>query len=176
MDEKLKLSPIRREDEERFYTLSQKEEILRFLPDWQMTPGYSSRLAEASRNGEYLSPAEQQLLWGIYVGATLEGAFSMGPEWRIGYRMAVGFWLNPEVWGRGYAKTALYEGEKAALSAGIEMLYAITACENRTAYHTLLSAGYAAEEEILLRPEGRREKERYFVLKKNLKTNRQETL
>jgi len=167
-EEKVVLSSIKKEDEGRFWELSQKKEILRFLPDWQMTAGYSARLAEASRSGGFLSPAEQQLLWGIYVDGVLQGAFSMGPEWRIGYKIALGFWLNPAVWGRGILQKALKEGENRALSAEIENLYALTACENQSALKALFRADYRVEEEISLRPEGKKEKIPWYVLKKEI--------
>lgn len=162
------LQPIREADEVRFFEIATSAHVTARLPDWQMTMTYARRLAAHSRAAEFLSPADQQLLFGIYEDGELVGALSLGPDYRCDYRVAVGFFVGEDYTRRGCAGRAILEAEKIAAAHGIVELHALAEADNLPSVARLQKSGFATLEERFLRREGEREKRKNFLFAKKI--------
>ena len=158
------LQPIREIDEVRFFEIATSSHVTSRLPDWQMTMTYARRLAAHSR-AEFLSPADQQLLFGIYEDGELVGALSLGPDYRCDYRVAVGFFVGEAYTRRGIAGRAIREAEGIAAACGLAELHALAEADNLPSAARLQKSGFTLLEELFLRRDGEREKRRtlHFV-------------
>ncbi|MBQ4625027.1 MAG: GNAT family N-acetyltransferase [Clostridia bacterium] len=161
------LQPIREIDEARFFEIATSSHVTSRLPDWQMTMTYARRLAAHSR-AEFLSPADQQLLFGIYEDGELVGALSLGPDYRCDYRVAVGFFVGEAYTRRGSAGRAIEEAEKIAAAHGIDQLHALAEADNLPSVTRLQKSGFTLLGECFLRRDGERERRRNLHFAKKI--------
>ena len=162
------LRSIAEADEIRFFEIATSSHVTDRLPDWQMTMTYARRLAAHSRSAEFFSPAEQQLLFGIYEDGELVGALSLGPDYRCDYRVAVGFFVGKDYTHRGIAGRAIREAEKIAAAHGVDEIHALAEADNLPSVARLQKSGFAILEELFLRRDGEREKRCNFHFAKKI--------
>ncbi len=168
METRITLEPIRAEDTDAFFRMANRPGVVRWLPDFRMTPTLAERLARESRDSSFLSPREQRRLYGIYRDGSLQGAVALGPVYETDYRPALGFFLAEEAEGKGIASRAVGLALEIMRREGADRLFALTERENLRASRLLERAGFRKNGERSFRVAGEREKRRYDLWERSL--------
>lgn len=165
---KITLEPFREGDAGELLRIANREEVVRWLPDFRMTLTLAERLVRDSRETAFLSPLEQRRLFGIYGEGKLLGALSLGPTFETDYRPAVGFFLSGEAEGKGAAFRAVSVAEELLRREGGRELFALCEETNLRASRLLETLGFVRREKRAYRMAGEREKRRYDLWERTL--------
>jgi RimJ/RimL family protein N-acetyltransferase len=95
---RLRLRPLRTRDCDRLIELASDWRIARMMGDLPYPPSRQAMLA-------WLKPRRDEALFGVQLGRELIGCVGyFGRRARVA---EIGFWIAPELWGRGYATEAV---------------------------------------------------------------------
>lgn len=135
--ERLILRHYEMEDLTDFFEYISDPEVVRFEPYRPMT------MEEAKKTLEYRIPSDEYIAIERKEGHKMIGNVYLGR--REFHAFEIGYVMNREFWGKGYAAEACLAVVKAAFSAGTHRIYAECDPENTRSWRLLERMGFARE-------------------------------